>query len=147
MNYNEKCSYCGRLGTYAKGLCISCYNRQRNNGGVMVPSMEEQMTAKWVGMHINGWEAIAVLPKQKLLVKCPYCGRTKIIGRGHLAKHNTRPCVCEIERLTPRTETQARIYKALLHEKGSLTKAAEALGISKQAVSSCLETMRKNNAR
>ena len=112
----------------------------------MIPSMEERMNAKWVGMHINGWEAIAVLPKMKLLVRCPCCGRTKIIGRGNLAKHSTRPCVCEIERLTPRTETQARIYKALLHNKGSLTKTAEALGISKQAVSSCLETMRKNNA-
>lgn len=110
----------------------------------MTPSLEEQLNAKWVGMHINGWVAIATLPKMKLLLKCPHCGRTKIIGRAHLSKHNTRPCVCEIERLTPRTETQARIYKALIHNNGSLTKTANALGISKQAVSSVLETMRKN---
>lgn len=29
---NEVCSFCGKKGCYAKGLCLNCYNRKRRNG-------------------------------------------------------------------------------------------------------------------
>lgn len=146
MKPNEKCSVCGAYGVYARGLCTRCYQRMLKNGGVITPTLEQTMKAKWIGRRAGTWEVIETLPKQKALVKCTICGRTKIVSRANWDKKGIRPCVCEVEHLEPKTQTQARIYKALLHNHGSLTKAAEALGISKQAVSSCLETMRKNNA-
>lgn len=146
MKPNEKCSVCGAYGVYARGLCTRCYQRMLKNGGVITPTLEQTMKAKWIGRRAGTWEVLETLPKQKALVKCTICGRTKIVSRANWDKKGIRPCVCEVEHLEPKTQTQARIYKALLHNKGSLTRAAEALGISKQAVSSCLETMRKNNA-
>ena len=144
MNERERCSYCGKYGVYAKGLCRTCYNRQRNNGG-MIPSREEELRKRWMGLKFGTWEIIGVLPNQKALLKCTECGRTKIMQRNSLLRQGgTRPCVCSIEHLVPRTEAQARIYKAVLHNKGSVSKAAKDLGISRQGVHSVLETMRKN---
>lgn len=143
MKFNEKCSVCGAYGVYAKGLCTKCYTRQRKNGGIMTPTLEQAMRTKWCGMRIGDWEVIEPLPKQKALVKCTRCGRTKIVSRGHFGSSGLKPCVCEVEHLEPKTETQARVYKALLHNKGNAAKAGEELGMSRQAVWSVLQTMKK----
>lgn len=103
------------------------------------------MQAKWLGRIVNGWELIELLPKQKCLLRCQTCGRTKVAHREGVDHLSIRPCVCRVEHLEPKTETQARVYAALLRNKGNGAKAAEELGMSRQAVSSVLETMRKNN--
>lgn len=137
------CTNCGRQEVYAKGLCRKCYERQRHYKGALPPSIEERTRAKWIGRVVNGWEVIEVLPNSRALLKCKECGKTRIRTRANIEKQLIRPCVCRVEHLVPRTETQARVYKAVLHNKGSVTKAAADLGVSKQAVSSVLETMRR----
>lgn len=37
----EKCTYCGRTGTYAKSLCPTCYLRRLKHDGILTPSMRE----------------------------------------------------------------------------------------------------------
>lgn len=144
MRKDENCVCCGTLGVYAKHLCKGCYDRALRNGGVVVPKMSEQVRQKWKGQIVNGWEVLDTMPKANLLVKCIHCGRTKIVTRASMKKQQTRPCVCHVEHLEPKTETQARIYKAVLKNKGNGAKAAQELGISRQAVNSVLETMRRN---
>ena len=143
MKPNEKCSVCGAYGVYARGLCTKCYQRMLKNGGVITPTLEQMMRAKWIGKRTGTWEVIETLPKQKALVKCTVCGRTKIIARQDFDKKGFRPCVCEVEHLEPKTQTQARVYKAFLHAKGNASKAGEELGMSRQAVWSVLKTMKK----
>ena len=143
MKSNEKCSVCGAYGVYAKGLCTKCYTRMRKNGGVITPTLEQTMRTKWVGKRIGEWEVVEILPKQKALVRCTICGRTRIVSRQSFGINGVRHCVCEVEHLEPKTETQARVYKALLHNKGNASKAGEELGMSRQAVWSVLQTMKK----
>lgn len=145
MNRNEqRCSVCGAVGCYAKGLCRSCYNKARRREG----NTDDYMTKvrrRWIGQSANGWTVIEHLPKDKVLCKCSYCGRTKIISKDSIANQSARPCVCHIERLVPKTATQARVYSAVMKHKGSGSKAAKELGLSRQAVFSVLETMRKES--
>lgn len=143
MKTNEKCSVCGAYGVYARGLCTRCYQRMLKNGGVITPTLEQMMKAKWIGRRVGTWEVIETLPKQKALIKCTICGRTKIVSRANWDKKGIRPCVCEVEHLEPKTQTQARVYKAFLHAKGNASKAGEELGMSRQAVWSVLKTMKK----
>ena len=143
MRTNDKCSVCGAYGVYARGLCTKCYTRARKNGFVITPTLEQQMKARWIGKRTGTWEVIETLPRQKALVKCTVCGRTKIIARQDFDKKGFRPCVCEVEHLEPKTETQARVYKAFIHNKGNAAKAGDELGMSRQAVWSVLQTMRK----
>lgn len=144
MNYTEKCRVCGRVGTYAKHLCRKCYDRIRKNGWVETPTKITAVRQRWIGKSANGWTVIEHLPKDKVLVKCQHCGRTKPVSKSSITKGTIRECICHVERLVPRTETQARVYSAVLHNKGNGSKAAKDLGLSKQAVFSVLETMRKN---
>ena len=144
MNKDQDCIFCGKHGVYAKNLCRSCYNRALKNEGIVVPRMSEQVRAKWKGLKVNGWEVIDTLPKGNFLLKCIYCGRTKIVVRESIKRQSVRPCVCHVEHLEPKTEKQARIYKAVIKNKGNAKKAAEELGMSRQAVWSVLETMRRN---
>ena len=143
MNFDKFCSVCGARGVYAKGLCTKCYTRTRKNGGVITPTLEQMQRTKWVGMRIGDWEVIEPLPKQKALIKCTRCGRTKIVSRANFTRNELKHCVCEVEHLKPRTETQARVYKALIHNKGNMSKTADDLGISRQAVWSVLKTMKR----
>ena len=138
------CTVCGRQGVYARGLCRTCYERIRKNGGVRIESHMTLARKRWVGKTANGWEVIEHLPKGKVLVKCQHCGRTKVVGKKGIANGTTRPCVCYIERLEPKTETQAKVYSAVMHNKGNGFKASKELGMSRQAVYSVLETMRRN---
>lgn len=144
MSKTEFCSVCGAIGTYAKHLCRPCYERALRNGGVPAPRMSEQTKAKWKGVIVNGWEVLDTLPKSQFLVRCIHCGRTKIVVRSTIRNQSIRPCVCHIELLEPRTEAQARIYKAVLKNKGNASQAAKDLGLSRQAVHSVLNTMRRN---
>ena len=32
MGKTSKCRFCGRIGTVSRGLCATCYQRQRRNG-------------------------------------------------------------------------------------------------------------------
>ncbi len=144
MNKAEKCTCCGATPTYAKGLCGSCYQRALRNGGIVVPKMSERVRAEWKGKIVNGWEVLDTMPKSNLLVKCIHCGRTKIITRAAAKRQSARPCVCSVEHLEPKTEAQAEVYKAVLRNKGNGAKAAKELGMSRQAVHSVLETMRRN---
>lgn len=109
------------------------------------PIGSPSVRAKWVGQIVNGWEVIEVLPHQKALLRCKTCGRTKTGSREGIKNQSIRPCVCRVEHLEPKTETQARVYTALLRNKGNGAKAAKELGMSRQAVHSVLDTMRKNN--
>lgn len=144
MREDEKCRICGHVGTYARHLCRKCYERIRKNGWVESEPTDSMARRRWLGRTANGWEVIGYLPKDKVLVKCQHCGRTKTVYKAGIRNGTIRECICHIERLKPRTETQARVYSAVLHNKGNATKAAKDLGLSKQAVFSVLETMRKN---
>ena len=144
MNYTEKCRVCRHVGTYAKHLCRKCYDRIRKNGWVETPTQNTAVRQRWIGKSANGWTVIEHLPKDKVLVKCQHCGRTKPVCKSSITKGTIRECICHIERLKPKTETQARVYSAVLHNKGNGSKAAKDLGLSRQAVFSVLETMRKN---
>lgn len=138
------CTICGKQGVYARGLCRTCYERVRKNGGVKTEPYLTAARKRWIGQTANGWEVIEHLPKDKVLCKCQYCGRTKIISKDGIRNSTARPCVCHIERLKPKTEAQARIYSAVMRNKGNGFKAAKELGMTRQAVYSVLETMRKN---
>lgn len=144
MREDEKCRICGHQGVYAKHLCRKCYDRLRKNNWAESSPKTEAVRKRWIGKTANGWEVIEHMPKDKVLVRCQFCGRTKVVSKSGITKGSIRPCVCHIERLTPRTETQARIYSAVLHNKGNGSKAAKDLGLSRQAVFRVLETMRKN---
>ena len=143
MNLTKTCSVCGAKGVYAKGMCTKCYTRARKNGGIVTPTLEQTMRQKWCGLRVGEWEAIEPLPKQKALVRCTNCGRTKIVSRAHFGTNGLKHCVCEVEHLEPTTETQARVYKALIRNKGNASKTGEELGMSRQAVWSVLKTMKK----
>lgn len=145
MREDLKCRICGRQGVYAKNLCRKCYDRIRKNGWVDTLPNDTAARRRWIGKTVNGWEVIETLPKYKVLLKCKHCGRTKIVDRGGVRAGSTRPCVCHIERLEPKTEAQVRVYTAVLHNKGNGSKAAKDLGVSRQAVFSVLETMRKES--
>lgn len=144
MRESEKCRICGHTGVYARHLCRKCYDRLRKNDWVESDPKGDSVRKRWIGRSANGWEVIEHLPKDKVLVKCQFCGRTKIVSKSGIARATLRQCVCHVERLTPKTEVQARIYSAVLHNKGNASKAAKDLGLSRQAVFSVLETMRKN---
>jgi hypothetical protein len=111
---------------------------------VETPAKNTAVRQRWIGKSANGWTVIEHLPKDKVLVKCQHCGRTKPVCKSSITKGTIRECICHVERLKPKTETQARVYSAVLHNKGNGSKAAKDLGLSRQAVFSVLETMRKN---
>lgn len=138
------CTICGKKGVYARGLCRTCYERVRKNGGIRTERYETQAYKRWVGKTANGWEVIEPLPKDKVLCKCVYCGRQKVVSKAGIRYSTVRPCVCHIERLEPKTDAQARIYASVMRNKGNATKASKELGMTRQAVYSVLETMRKN---
>ena len=140
----ETCKICGIKGVYAKGLCRTCYERVRKNGGVETDRYATAASKRWIGRTANGWQVIEHLPKERVLCKCQFCGRTKIIGKHAIREQTARPCVCHIERLEPKTEVQARVYSTVMRNGGSAYKASKELGMTRQAVYSVLETMRKN---
>lgn len=143
MDLTKTCSVCGAKGVYARGMCTKCYTRTRLNGGVVTPTLQQAQRIKWCGMRRGDWTIVEPLPKQKALIRCEKCGRTRIISRQNFEKSGYRKCICEVEHLEPKTETQARVYKALLHNKGNASKAGAELGMSRQAVWAVLNTMKK----
>ena len=128
----EYCKICGIKGVYARKLCRTCYERLRKNGGLETERYLTAAQKRWVGKTCNGWEVIEHLPKGKVLVKCQYCGKTKTVSKKTITAGTTRPCVCHIERLEPKTDTQAKVSAAVLNNKGNGFKAAKELGLSKK---------------
>ena len=113
----EKCSYCGRQGTYAKGLCPACYLRQIRNEGVMTKSMAEIQELKKERERQE-----SLIPPARETIRDDYKTTAKA-----------------------KSSHQEQIYDLYVNQHKSQVEVAKILGISKQAVNKCLKLMKSQN--
>lgn len=115
----EECLYCGRKGTYAKGLCQACYLRKIKHDGVLTPSMREIQERKRERERKE-----AELPSITEVVRDKY--------------KNT---------VLATTNRQQLIHDMYFNENLSQSEIARRLNISRQAVGKSLKAMQNKKIK